>query len=144
MPLTSAQIVTLALQDADVPGFTSQAGQLFNSILQELCQTYDFDVTKKTFSFNFNPSQLNGNNQAFQNLPADYLRGVRNECFYIISGVPYPMIPFDLAEIDMMVQTAGLSNFPVYFATDMSFNGMVNNGTLGVPVALFWMPPSGA
>src|SRR2546425_935766 len=144
MPLQAQQIVSLALQDADVPGFTSQAGQLLNSILQELCQTYDFDLTKKTYSFNFNPAQLNGNLQAFQNLPTDYLRGIRNECFYIISGVPYPMIPLDLEEIDMMVEQAGLSNFPTFFATDMSLSGEVNNGVTGVPVALFWMPPSGA
>lgn len=127
-----------------MPGFVTQAGQTLQIILDELCEKYDFDTAKKTYQFNFNPSQLNANGQAYQNLPADYLRGIRNESFYIISGVPYPMIPLDLNEMDMLVQQAGVSNFPVFYTVDMSLNGLVNNGTTGVPVALFWMPPSGA
>ena len=144
MPLTAAQICTRACQIARVPGFIVQAGDTLNVILQELCQDYDFSTTKKTYQFHFNTSALNGNGQAYQNLPADYLRGIRNESFYIIQGVPYPMIPMDLNEIDMLVQQAGVTNFPVFFTVDMSRAGMVNDGTLGVPVALFWMPPSGA
>lgn len=150
MPLTAAQICTRACQIARVPGFVTQAGQTLQVILDELCQDYDFDTAKKTYQFSFNTSQLNYNGQAFQNLPADYLRGIRNECFYYIDGVPYPMIPMDLNEIDMLVQQSGVSNFPVFYTVDMSLNGMVNstvsgsnNGTTGVPVALFWMPPSG-
>jgi hypothetical protein len=149
VPLTASQIIAHACEIARVPGFTAQAGDYLNITLQSLCQSYDFDTAKQTYSFNFNTAQLNGNGQAYQNFPANYLRGIRNECFYYISGVPYPMIPFDLEEFDMLVQTAGLSNFPVFFTVDMSLNGMVNSpvvgvpGTLGVPVALFWMPPSG-
>lgn len=144
MPLTATQICTRACQIARVPGFTSQAGDSLNVILSELCQNYDFDIAKKTFNFNFNTAALNANGQAYQNLPADYLRGIRNECFYYISGVPYPMIPLDLNEFDMLVEQSGVSNFPVFYTTDMSLQGMVNNGVTGVPVALFWMPPSGA
>lgn len=142
--MTAAQICTRACQIARVPGFIVQAGDSLNVALNELCQDYDFDLAKKTFQFNFNTSALNSNGQAYQNLPADYLRGIRNESFYIIQGVPYPMIPMDLNEIDMLVQQAGVTNFPVFYTVDMSRNGMVNDGTLGVPVALFWMPPSGA
>jgi len=144
MPLTAQQICTRAAQIARVPGFIAQAGDTLNVVLNELCQDYDFDLAKKTFSFTFNTSQLNSNNQAFQNLPSDYLRGIRNQCFYTITGVPYPMIPMDLAEIDMLVQQAGVSNFPVFYTVDMSLNGLTNNGVTGVPVALFWMTPSGA
>lgn len=144
MPLTSAQIVALAVQDARVPGMTSQAGQTLNAILSDLCQSYDFAIARKTINFNFNASQINSGGQAFQNLPADYLRAIRNETFYTISGVPYPLIPVDLEEYDMLVQQSGLSNFPVFFATDMSLTGATNNGTVGIPVALFWMIPSGA
>jgi hypothetical protein len=143
MPLTSAQIIALAVQDARVPGMTSQAGQTLNSILSDLCQSYDFALAKKTYFFNFNASQINSGGQAFQNFPTDYLRGIRNETFYTISGVPYPLIPLDLEEFDMLVEQAGLANFPVFFATDMSLTGATNNGTPGVPVALFWMIPSG-
>jgi len=148
MPLTAAQICTLAQQDARCPGFSIQAGQLLNMILQDLCQTFDFAVTKQTFQFNFATSQLNSLGQAYQNLPANYLRGIRNECFYVIDGVPYPMIPYDQEEGDMLVEQAGLSNFPVAFWTDMSLSGVTNSptgsGGSAVPVALFWMPPSGS
>jgi hypothetical protein len=150
MSLTAAQICARAAQIARVPGFLSQAGDSLNMVLQELCQDYDFDVAKQTYGFNFNTSQLNYNGQAFQNFPSNYLRGIRNECWYFISGVPYPMIPLDLNEFDMLVEQAGVSNFPIFFAVDMSGNGFLNStvlgtpGALGVPVAVFWMPPSGA
>jgi hypothetical protein len=144
MPLTAQQIVALAVQDARVPGMLSQAGQTLNAILSDLCQTYDFALTRQTFNFNFNAGLINTGGQSFQNLPANYLRGIRNECFYVISGVPYPMIPLDLEEYDMLVQQAGLANFPVFFTTDMSLTGATNNNTGAVPVALFWMIPSGA
>lgn len=144
MPLTAAQICARAASIARVPGFLTQAGQSLNYVLQELCQDYDFDVAKQTYQFNFNTAILNSAGQAFQNLPSNYLRSIRNECFYYISGVPYPMIPLDQAEGDMLVQQAGVSNFPIFYWTDMSLTGATNNGTAGVPVMLFWMPPSGA
>jgi hypothetical protein len=112
-------------------------------ILSDLCQTYDFSVAKKTYNFNFNASQVNSLNQAYQNLPEDYLRSINKETFYTISGVPYPMIQLDQAEGDNLVAQAGLANFPVFYWTDMSLTGDTNGGTTGVPVALFWMIPSG-
>jgi hypothetical protein len=148
MPLTAAQLCTLAQQDARCPGFSIQAGQLLNMILSDLCQTYDFDVTKQTYSFSFNANNLNSLGQAFQNLPANYLRAIKWDCFYVISGVPYPMIPCDLEEFDMLVQQSGLANFPVFFASDMSLSGVTNSsagsGGAAVPVMLFWQVPSGA
>lgn len=148
MPQTAAQICSLAQQIARCPGFATQAGQLLNTILSDLCQNYDLVLTKQTYQFNFNVNQLNLNGQAYQNLPANYLRGIRFESFYLIDGVPYPMIPVDQEEGDMLVQTAGLSNFPVFYWTDMSLSGVTNSpsGTGGpaVPVMLFWEVPSGA
>lgn len=142
MPLTAAQICTRAASIARVPGFTSQAGQSLNLVLQELCQDYDFDLAKTTYSFNFNPAQLNSLNQAYQNLPADFLRSIRNESFYIINGVPYPLIDIDQAEGDMLVQQSNQS-YPIFYWTDMTLAGKVNDGS-AVPVMLFWMTPSGA
>lgn len=152
MPLSAAAICSRAASIARVPGFLAQAGDTLNIILQELCQDYDFAIAKKTYSYNFVPSQINYLGQAFQNYPVDYLRAVNDmSSFYVISGVPYPMIQVESAgEFDMLVQQAGLSNFPVYFATDMSLTGTSNSlvngvpGTTGVPVALFWQVPSGA
>jgi|HubBroStandDraft_3_1064219.scaffolds.fasta_scaffold64617_2 hypothetical protein len=148
MPLTAAQICTLAQQDARCPGFSTQAGQLLNMILSDLCQTYDFDLARQSYAFTFQPSQINSQGQAYQNLPANYLRGIKNGSYYIISGVPYPMIPCDLVEeYNMLVEQAGLANFPVFWASDMSLTG-VSNSSVGsggslVPVALFWQVPSG-
>src|SRR5262245_53855059 len=119
MPLTAAEICTLARQTARAPGFSVQSGQLLNAILSDLCQNHDFDLARKSVSSTLNPSQINAKGQAFQNLPADYLRMIWNECYYTISGVPYPMIPVDLAEFDMMVQQAGVSGFPTVFATQI-------------------------
>jgi len=149
MPLTSAQIVNLACQAARCPGFTLQAGQLLNAILSDLCQNYDFDVARQSYAFTFIPSNLNMQGQAYQNLPANYLRGIRNGSYYTISGVPYPMIPCDFVEeYNMLVQQAGIANFPVYWATDMSLTGVSNSATgaggAAVPVALFWEIPSGS
>jgi hypothetical protein len=135
MPLTAAQICTRAAQIARVPGFLTQAGDSLNVVLQELCQDYDFALARKTYQFNFNTSQLNSSGQAYQDFPSDFLRAIRNECFYYISGVPYPMIPLDLSEFDMLVQQSGVSNFPIFFYVSMSDSP---------PRAFFWMPPSGA
>ena len=149
MPLTAAQICSTAQQIARCPGFASQAGQLLNAILSDLCQNYDFDLARQSYAFQFQPGQINFQSQAYQNLPLNYLRGIRNGSYYIISGVPYPMIPCDLVEeYNMLVQQSNLSNFPVYWATDMSLTGVSNSsagsGGALVPVALFWEVPSGA
>lgn len=143
MPLTAAQLVTLACQTARCPNFTSQGGQLLNSILSDLCQTYDFDVVKGTFNFNFNPGLVTTPND-FPNmaagggpyaLPADYLRAVKDEVLWFLQGVPYPMIPVDLSEFDWQVQQAGNQAYPFLWATDISQSP---------PVAVVWPAPSGA
>jgi hypothetical protein len=140
MPLQAQQIVALATQDARVPGMVAQAGQLLNMILSDLCQTYDFETTRKTYQFTFNPGQVayavTGDlPQGYQDFPTDYLRGIAKECFYVISGVPYPMIPVDQNEFDALVSQSGLSNYPVFFFVDTS---------VVPPRAFFWMIPSGA
>ena len=142
MPLSASQIVALALQTAKTPGFTAQAGQLLNVILAELCDSYDFDVAKVTFNFNFNPGLLtpigNLNIQAGNGpypLPANYLRAKEGDVMWFLQGVPYPMIPVDLDEFDVMVEQAGLQSYPYLWATDTSQSP---------PVAYVWPPASGA
>jgi hypothetical protein len=132
--LTGAQIVTQACQNANVPGFTSQAQSLLNVILAELAQDYDFASMRKTLYFNM-PTQVDAYNRNFMLLPTDYLRARPNECLYWINGVPYPLIAVDLEEFDRLVSQAGLSNFPVVFATDTS---------VSPAIAYFWMASSGA
>lgn len=144
MSMTATQLVTLACQVAKVPGMTSQAGQLLNMVLQDLAQTYDLFLARKTYQFNFNPGIVDPLGR-FQNgvgpypLPADFLRCVDDKSVYwTLLGVPYPMIPIDLAEMDMTVQQAGLQAYPYWFATDLSLS---DNAT---PAAYIYPPPSGA
>ena len=151
MAQTAAQIVSLSCAIAKTPGMIVQAGQLLNVVLQELCQTYDFDVAKKTVFGTFNTSlvALLGDSVYGSGpypLPADYLRAEIGDVFWTLpnTGVKYPLIPIDLAEFDVAVQQAGLQNYPSFFCTDMSPNDAVQQGdTSGAPTFYIYMPPSG-
>jgi hypothetical protein len=134
VPLTAAQIVQQACQNAQAPGWTTQASNFLNLILQDLYQNYDTTASQKDFYFTL-PTTVDSRGRCIMSFPADYLRAKPMDCFYWIQGVPYQLIPQDLAEMDMMVVTAGLSNFPVTFAVDTSKSP---------PQAYFWMPSSGA
>jgi hypothetical protein len=137
LALTSAQIVTQALAIARAPGFTTLAGQWLNLILAELCETYDFAVALQTGTITLStgggppptPSQGSGP----YSLPANYLRMANNEVWYYVNLTPYVMVSIDLSEFDALVQQAGISNYPEYFATDISQSP---------PVMYVW-PPSG-
>lgn len=128
MARTAAQIVNLACQKARGPGYLTQAGQLLNVILSDLCQDYDLDVAKGTFNFTFNTSLTT--TAVYPNLtlgggpyplPADFLRMVdEKDAMWFLQGVPYPMIPCDLSEFDGLVQQAGNQSYPYIFATDVS------------------------
>jgi hypothetical protein len=131
MALTAAQIVTLATQIAKVPNYTSQAGQLLNVVLQELCQTYNTDAARGYFTFDFSTSSGSGPYY----MTADYLRMAPDGIWYTLNGVKYFPVSIDLSEFDAQVQTAGNQAYPVFYATDTST----------APVSVyFWAPPSGA
>lgn len=134
MPLNGNQIVAQACQNASVPGFTSQAQALLQVILDEMCQTYDFALARKTLTFNL-PTAVDSLGRAPMVFPADYLRAKPEGNIYFINNVPYALIPVDLTQLDQLVTTPGLQNFPTVFATDVS---------VVPPIAYFWMPPSGA
>lgn len=129
MSLSSAQIVTLACQIAKVPNFTSQAGQLLNSLLSDLSQGYDLDANRGSFTFTFNLALGSGPIP----LPSDYLRAEDKDIIYTQSGVKYVMINIDLAEFNAMIQQAGFANYPDYYTTDLS---------VSPPVMYVWPPPS--
>jgi hypothetical protein len=134
MALTAAQICTLAMQEAKCPGFTLQAGQFLNATLQDLCQNYDLDCALGSNPFSFNSATGTGSGP--YTLPADYLRTQvkdgKDEIFYTINGVPYPLIQVTKAEYDWMVQTPGFASFPNVYATDLS----------QTPAQLFVWPPA--
>lgn len=141
MALTAAQIIDLATQIAKAPGFTSQALQLLNATLQELAQDYDFNVIRKTFTFNFSTTAA-GNGYAPgsgpNSLPADFLRLHRNGSFYTIAQVPYKLIGVSQEEFDSFVQQPGLNNYPYLAYVDVT---QVAGQQPGLYV---WPPTSGA
>ena len=144
MALSAAQICTLARQVAKCPGFTSQSGELLNSLLADLCQKYDLDLAQKTLNFNLTPAAApigNLNAQLASGpfiLPADYLRTKIDDVLYFPNGLgnfPLRLTPIDMGEFDGLVQQAGFQNFPVFWVTDMSQSP---------PIAYVWPPASGA
>jgi hypothetical protein len=139
MPLTAAQIVNLATQAAKVPLWTSQAGQLLNSILQDLSMDYDLDAARGTIAL-----LLTSGTKGPYALPTDYLRMRQREgkleFYYVINGVPYFPIQETFAELNARVFTAGIQGFPQFFATDMSVYVPFVTG----PNVYFWPPPNGA
>jgi hypothetical protein len=138
MSLQAQQIVSLACQIAKCPAYTSQAGQFLNTMLQSLAQNYDFEVIRKSFTFNFNTSSTgNGYTPGCgpNLLPADFLRAHKKGAFYMISGVPYTMIGYEQNEFDQFVQQAGNQAFPYAFYVDVS----------KTPMELYvWVPAAGA
>jgi hypothetical protein len=146
--LTAAQICQQARAMAKCPSFNSQSGQLLNMILADLCQTYDFQLARKTTTFNFNTALVDPTGRFAQGagpyaLPTDFLRCQDDMAvFWVLQGVPYPMIPLDLSEMDMTVQTAGLAAYPYWFATDLSGSDETAAGASG-PIAYVYPPPSG-
>lgn len=129
MPLSASQLVALATQAAGVPGWTSQAGQLLNMILSDLCQTYDLDVARGTVVLSITAGSAFGPYL----LPPDYLRADPGEVFYTLNSVPYPLTSVDLSEFDALTQQGGIASYPDFYATDMS---------QAPPVIFFWPPPN--
>jgi len=138
MSLTAAQIVTLANQAAKTPGFTSQAGQKLNAILQELCLTYDIAQARKLFTFNFNTGPAGTNTGLGPYLlPTDYLRSQQGKQFYTYNGQPYFMVRCEQWEYDALTQQPGFADFPRNFYVETS-------PQIGVGQAqeFVWPPPS--
>ena len=131
MPLSCQQLVTLACQIAKVPGYTSQAGQLLNMSLQELCQDYDLEVCKGITQFYLSTAGIGPNA-----LPTDWLRAKRNDVFYTNAGTKYFLINQANEDFDALVVTAGLANFPVDYTVYFD-----STGVLG-PQMYVWPPPS--
>ena len=150
MPLSSAAIISRACQIAKVPGYTAQANDFFNAILSDLCETYDFAVARGVFNFNFNPANMTTFGSGPYPMPLDYLRtsgssgsdGAGYSAFWTLLGVPYPMIPCDLADFDLQVQQAGLNAYPWLWATDMSQRVIVLNTSGNIVAGTPPTPPT--
>ena len=137
MPLAASQIITLATQIAKVPGFVSQAGQLLNMILADLCQDYDLEVARGNLNFSFNSAA--GSAQGPYTLPSDFLRMNRDGLVYTIQGVKYNMIGLELTDYLVKTQQAGLASYPEFYAVDRS-----PLATQQAPVMFVWPPAAGS
>lgn len=141
MALTTAQIIDLATQIAKCPGFQTQALAFLNNALQSLAQDYDFNVIRKTYTFNFSTS-ANGNGYAPgsgpNTMPSDFLRLHRNGSFYFIVQVPYKLIGVQQEEFDSFVQQPGLQSYPYLAYVDVT---QVAGQQPGLYV---WPPASGS
>src|SRR5215831_14354488 len=135
MPLSAAQIITLSTQIAKCPGFTDQALQLLNAVLQELALDYDFYVIRKSYNFNFSTSASglgyapgSGPNP----MPADFVRLHRGGSFYQIFNVPYKLVGVTQEEFDSFVQQPGLASYPYMAYVDVATQ----------PAGLYVWPPA--
>ncbi len=151
MSLSAAQLVSVACQIAKAPGYTTQAGQLLNMILGDLCQTYDFEVAKRLFTFNFQPGlQAQVGPSIYGSgpypLPVDFLRCANDDAvWWTLLGVTYFLTPIDLSEFDAAVQQAGVQSYPYWMAIDMSPLDAAQQGVANdPPLAYVYPPPSGA
>jgi hypothetical protein len=130
--LTAADLISQAAQDAKAPLFLNQGLLKLNTILDELCFKHSFSGARTDYDFTLAPftTTVAGitNFGGPYLLPLDYLRGseshgtegIQYAFWYVYMGVPYPLRPWDLGKLDMMVQQAGIQTFPYGYATDMA------------------------
>lgn len=111
MSLTNAQLIARACTIAKAPGYAVQAGQYLNLILQDLCQTYDFDFIKKQQIIQFT-------NAFSYNLNADNLR--TKEVYYLVNGEPFYLFQIPIETYHTLFVGPGVSNYPNKFAVDVS------------------------
>src|SRR5579859_3705003 len=130
--LTAAQLIADCCQIAKAKAYTTQALDLLNSILGDICETYDLALARGVFQFNFNPALATMYGSGPYPMPLDYLRtsgssgssGVSKSTWYLYptpafpSGQPIYMVPIDLAEFDLYPQFPNQST-PELWATDM-------------------------
>lgn len=131
---TASQVCAQARAIARTPGLTTanganpSSGDVLNYVLSDLCQTYDFAIALGTAVVPISGAVGSGP----YDLPEDYLRAASNEVLYYVDGTAYVMVSESLAEFDAQTQSAGINNFPQFFATNLAM----------APPAMYVWPPS--
>jgi hypothetical protein len=135
LPQTAAQIVNLACNIAKTPGMLTTAGQFLNIILEELSQVNDLEINRGLWSINTGaPTGYTvTSNIPYFNLATDHLRVLEDECFYLVSGVPYTLIQKQLSDFDQLITTTGFNAQVLFFAVDDSQSPAQ---------IMFWPPPN--
>jgi hypothetical protein len=150
MPRPAASIIREALRtsktgqllagQSTMSGYTQDALDALNSVLDHLSETIDFAKATRQFFFTFAPNlvtQAAGNvvTAAANPLPIGYQRvqtsggstGAQRTTKWYLSGVPYDMVEIDLTEWDDQVQQAGIQSYPYFCAKDMSGGSVLVN-----------------
>lgn len=137
MALTAAAIINLACAAAKTPGMLVQAGQFLNVILEELAQVNDLEINRGLWSINTGAptGYTTTSGIPYFNLATDHLRVLSDECFYLVSGVPYTLIQKQLSDFDQLINTSGFSSQMVFYAVDDSYSPCR---------IMFWPPPDAA
>lgn len=135
MALTAQQIVAKAVKIAKTPGYLTDAGDFLNTVLSELAQLNDFELSRALLQINTaTPSGVSiVTGQPYFNLAADHLHVLKNGVFYYITGVPYTLIQKELDDFDRLVVTQGFTSQLLFYAVDDS----------QTPQQIyFWPPPN--
>lgn len=111
MPLTAAQLIIRACTIAKAPGYTVQAGQYLNMLLDTLQQTYDFDYIRKTQTI-----VLNGN--PGYDMATDHQR--TDQVYYSVNGTKIVLNQIPIEDYNSLFMGAGVSNYPSSYAVDVS------------------------
>ena len=150
MPQSAQSICQDAAAIAKLPGGVAKAGRVLNTVLEELCTSYDFEVAAGTYYFNFDPglTSLIGNSiygSGPYPLPSDFLRCCGPQSvWWTNQGVPYPLIPLDLSSSTWRSKQAGLQSYPYWSATDVSLADATQEVCRRKRRGLRLCPPSGA
>lgn len=134
---SAQQLINLACQICQAPGRTVQAGQLLNMILANYALTLDLDTIRLTTTLNIGPEAVT---PFFYPLPSNYLRMADGDIFYNVLGQVFIPKQFSLAELDASYTAAGISNYPEWWATDVSTTAQPTAGSS--PSIAFYPPPA--
>lgn len=150
MAMTADQIVTLACQIAKCPAFTTQGQYLFNRVLEDLAQNYDFPSAAYTFNaFPISPNSGTGTGTPTGQwynlaLPASSVLVQNNAVYlrtksvsYSVSGSIFWLDQLPLDKYDRLFQGTGISNYPYYYVVDAS--GTPNLSSIQMA---FYPPPN--
>lgn len=128
--LTAADICSLAAQVAKCPGFTTQAGQSLNLVLDDLCLHRDLKVNRvQTFIV-----VASGTNGPFD-FEDDYLRTY--DLFFLQNGLPYFLRPASNKLYDLQFKDPSIANYPYMWTSQLN-----DQGTVGGKGQLFIYPQS--
>lgn len=111
---TCAQIVSLAMQIAKAPaGYTVQGGQMLNLVLRDLLVNRDLTVNLLVENIT-----VGANTNGPFTGAVNYLRSYNFT--YVINSIPFKMSPITLDDLDVLIKSPQLANYPDRYAIDVS------------------------